>query len=364
MIQTSGQRIAVDQRRDGDVDADADQERAGQPGQVLHRDRGQQPPQRRAGAARSSSPSSRRDRARRKTPAPVGELVGVLGGDPAPVLLAVGAVARRRRLRGHGRASDQLAVLRQQVAVGRAPRPAARCACRPRRSGRRPAAPPGRPAAPSTARCATTSAVVAGQHVAQRPLDQRLGVHVERRQRVVEHQHRRAGRAPRGPAPAAAAGRRTATGPARRSGCPAPTAGRARTRPGRPAAPRRRRRRWRPGRPSVRFSRTLIENSVALLEGGRHDAAQLGQRQVADVDAVEGDPAGGDVVAAGRPARSAWSCPSRWRRRGRRVSPGATSRSTPSSTGAADAGVGEADALEAQPGRGAERRRARRRAGR
>ena len=39
------------------------------------------------------------------------------------------------------------------------------------------------------ARWATTMPVVLAQHPAQRLLDQRLGVHVQRRQRVVEHQH-------------------------------------------------------------------------------------------------------------------------------------------------------------------------------
>ena len=39
-------------------------------------------------------------------------------------------------------------------------------------------------------RCATISAVVEASTVAQRRLDQRLGVDVERRQRVVEHEHR------------------------------------------------------------------------------------------------------------------------------------------------------------------------------
>ena len=56
-------------------------------------------------------------------------------------------------------------------------------------------------------RCATTSAVVAGEHPAQRRLDLRLGVHVERRQRVVEHEHPRAaehGAGEREPLPLAA----------------------------------------------------------------------------------------------------------------------------------------------------------------
>ncbi len=40
-------------------------------------------------------------------------------------------------------------------------------------------------------RCTTSSAVMPSQHPAERRLDQRLGVHVERRERVVEHQHPR-----------------------------------------------------------------------------------------------------------------------------------------------------------------------------
>ena len=56
---------------------------------------------------------------------------------------------------------------------------------------------------------------------------------------------RSAGPARRGPARAAGAGRRTATCPARRCGCRAPTAGRGRSRPGRCRAPARCRRRWR-----------------------------------------------------------------------------------------------------------------------
>ena len=247
MIQTSGPAFAVDQRGHGDVDADADQERPGQPGEVLHDDRDQQAPQRavvRAPAARRAAAGSA---SRRKMPTPVGELVGVLGGDAAP------APCRRRR------AGRRVCASRQRLRPARCPAPAGR--------GRR------APSA-SSSLCVPTAVIRppcqqrhpvgqqhrrrpvrddqgrrVGQHVAQRPLDQRLGVHVERRQRVVEDQHRRAGRARRGPAPAAAAARRTATAPARRSGCPGPTAGRARSRPGPPAAPPRPRRRVASGRP-------------------------------------------------------------------------------------------------------------------
>ena len=141
------------------------------------------------------------------------------------------------------------------------------------------------------ARWATTRPVVVGEHPAQRLLDQRLGVDVERREGVVEHQHPRLRRARRGPARGAAAGRRRAPCPARRSGCRGPRAGRGRSRPGRRRAP------------------SAISSSVALgpaqgevlagahreqrrlLERRRHQRAQVGEVEVADVDAVDGHPA-------------------------------------------------------------------------
>ena len=223
-----------------------------------------------------------------------GELVGVLGGDPAPVLLAVGAVAGRRRLRGHGSDLHQFALLRQQVAVGR--HLGQQFAVRAHR---------GDPAAGSSAtrsasstvegRCATTSAVVAGQHVAQRPLDQRLGVHVERRQRVVEDQHRgpaehRAGQ--RQPLPLAAGQRQPLLADA---GVQTPGQVVDELRLGHPQ------RLLDVGVGGVGPAEGEVlphahREQRRVLEGGRDDAAQLGQRQVAHVDAVHGDPAGGDVV--------------------------------------------------------------------
>ena len=133
-------------------------------------------------------------------------------------------------------------------------RPVGRLGCASARSGcRRRVIVPSSSSATRSARatvdgrCTTSSAVVRRQHPAQRLLDQRLGVHVECRERVVEHQDRWSCRRRREPARGAAAARRTATSPAPRSGCPVPRAGRGRTRPGRCRAPARCRRRWRRG---------------------------------------------------------------------------------------------------------------------
>ena len=133
------------------------------------------------------------------------------------------------------------------------------------------------------------------QHVAQRRLDQRLGVHVEGRQRVVEHQHRRPaedGAGQRQPLPLAAGQRQALLADARGQ------------------APRevvdelRLRHPQRLGHVGVGGVGPAEGEVLAdahreqrrVLEGGGDDAAQLGQRQVAHVDAVQGDPAGGDVV--------------------------------------------------------------------
>ena len=218
-------------------------------------------------------------------------------GDAAPVLVGVGAGRATASARHVGLL--QLAVLRQQVAVRRAP-------------------------SASSSRCVPTAAIrPSGQQ--RHPVGQqhrRRPVRDHQRGRAGEHLAQRlprpaprcarpartagrpapaptAGRAPRGPAPAAAAGRRTATAPARRSGCPGPTAGRARSRPGRPRSASATSSSVASGRPSVRFSRTLTENSVGSSKATATTGAQLGQRQVADVDAVERDPAGGDVVQPG-----------------------------------------------------------------
>ena len=108
-----------------------------------------------------------------------------------------------------------------------------------------------------------------------------------------------AGRAPRGRARGAGADRRTATCPARRCGCRGPRAGRGRS----PA--------WAmssaswisssvaSARPSVRFSRALIENSVGSSNAVATSGAELLERVVADVDAVDRDPAAGHVVQPG-----------------------------------------------------------------
>ena len=134
-----------------------------------------------------------------------------------------------------------------------------------------------------------------GQHVAQRPLDQRLGVHVERRQRVVEHQHRRAaedGAGQRQPLPLPAGQRQALLADA---GVEAPRQVVHELRLGDPQ------RLLDVGVGGVGPAEGEVlpdahREQRRVLEGGGDDAAQLGQRQVADVDAVDGDPAGGDVV--------------------------------------------------------------------
>ena len=137
-----------------------------------------------------------------------------------------------------------------------------------------------------------------GEHLAQR-----LGSPSPRCARPARTAGRR-GPAPRAgpgwPAPArgAGAGRRTASCPARRSGCPGPRAGRGRSRPGRPPGPARSRRRWRPARradvlPDARREQGRSSNALPTRE------RSAGERQVADVDAVEGDPARGRVGQPG-----------------------------------------------------------------
>ena len=120
------------------------------------------------------------------------DVVGVLGGDPAPGVVGVRVQIRQRG--GCVMFVTCSSTARPGWPAGRGSRdrrPSVRHGCRARRSGRRPAAPPGRPAWTVDARCATTSAVVAGQHRPQRLLDPGLGVDVQRGQRVVQHQHLR-----------------------------------------------------------------------------------------------------------------------------------------------------------------------------
>ena len=179
--------------------------------------------------------------------------------------------------------------------------------------GRRTAARRGRPAARWTAG-APRPARWLRQHLAQRGLHQGLGVHVQRGQRVVEHQERRAARPPRGPARAAAAGRRTASAPARRPGCPGP------------AAAVRRSRHWAtcsaaarppssaaPGAPIATFSRTVAENSVGSSKATATTCAAA-QRESRDIDAVERDPAAGHVVQPRDQRGERGLARSRWRR--------------------------------------------------
>ena len=209
------------------------------------------------GAGAAGSPSSRRDRAAEQDGRLLGELVLVLGGDAAPVLLrsapsggsaavraavgldvgVLGASRRRldptlarpprrpRRWTSSSRYAGTLAssswwradvrdraVLQQRHLVGEqhGRRAGARPRCRWRRASTRRSA-------------SSTSASVCD---------------VERGQRCRRAPGSRGRRGRPGPARAAAADRRTGTCPARRSGSPAPTAGRGRTRPGRSRAPR------------------------------------------------------------------------------------------------------------------------------
>ena len=125
------------------------------------------------GARRSSSGCSSACLGGDATPLGAGAHVGrrsAVGAHEAPV--------PRRRGGQHGRGSAGT-------------RPAARGASRRRPACRPAAGPPGRRARPSTAGAPPASPVASREHAAQRLLDQRLGVHVERRQRVVEHQHAR-----------------------------------------------------------------------------------------------------------------------------------------------------------------------------
>ena len=115
-------RVAVvQQRRDGVVDADADQQRAGQPGQVLHGDGDQQqpqrPPVRAQQLAEQPAGAAAQERARRG-----GELVVVLGGDAAPVGVQVvgsGVLIGARPRSAPARRRGQLGLRGQQRAVGR-----------------------------------------------------------------------------------------------------------------------------------------------------------------------------------------------------------------------------------------------------
>ena len=112
-------------------------------------------------------------------------------------------------------------------------------------------------------RCATTSAVVSASTRRSAASTSGLRVHVERGQRVVQHQEARPARPPPGPARGAGAGRRRGSGPARRPGCPVPWGSActksawatARARPQLGPRPR-------PSAPIRTFSPTVAENSV------------------------------------------------------------------------------------------------------
>ena len=154
------------------------------------------------------------------------------------------------------------------------------------------------------------------------------------------------GRRPPGPARAAAAGRRTGSGPARRPGCRCPAAARATKlglrdvqRPA-PAPPRRR-----PSAPIRTFSPTRRREQRGLLEGDGDQFAQPLARHRGDVLAVQGDPPARSPRAAGVRARSGWSCRSRWPRPApwsRRA--GCAGRSGRSTGGESGGSVGVAEA--------------------
>ena len=204
---------------------------------------------------------------------------------------------------------------RHQVRVGWLASPSARGGCRSRRSPRRRAARPGRRARPWTAGARRRAPSIPARTCAERAGDPLLGVHVERGQRVVEDQHLAAWRGSRGPARPAAAARRTAPCPARRSGCRAPTAGRRRTAPAPRSAPPRSPPRVASGAPNVTFSRTLAENSVASSNAQPTARAAARRAGCPARRCRRSAPARRSRPRAGAPAAAASSCPTRWPRR-------------------------------------------------
>ena len=148
MIQTSGQASPSSSAGTATSMPDADQERPGQPGEVLHGDRDQQPPQRAGWCGRSSSPSSRRERPRRKMPAPAVSSSASSVATPRQFSRAVGAVAGRTASARSRQASASSLLLRR-AGPGRPGTSASRSRV-PADGGdpaALPAAPPGRPAA-------------------------------------------------------------------------------------------------------------------------------------------------------------------------------------------------------------------------
>ena len=203
-----------------------DQVGPGHRGGVLQQQQHEHATSRLRRCGRSRLPSSRRLRRCSRTRVELGRSSCVLGGDAAPLSRCIGRLAealggsltpaplgvlgQHRAVGGHRRPSARewvpTAVIAAVARAGRPGRPAPRSTAGARRAARwcrrAPGAAPPRPAT----RCARR-APTAGRRAPARA----------------------AGRAPPGPAPAAAAGRRTATGPARRCGCRGPTAGRGRT---------------------------------------------------------------------------------------------------------------------------------------
>ena len=239
----------------------------GQRGQVGGHDEQQRWPAPGAGAGAAGLVSSRRPRRRSSADSAGGELVGVLGGDAAPGVRAsspatvIPGAARpapavaARRVALAGRAAHQVPVPGlgpSSSAVGPERRRSPRRASRATRSA----------SATVDGRCATTSAVVSASTRRSASAHLRLGVHVQRGQRVVEDQHRRPGQdgpGQRHPLPLAAGQRHALLAD---PGVQAPGQvvheaglGRGQRRLDRP-------RRWRPGAPKLTFSLTLAENRV------------------------------------------------------------------------------------------------------
>jgi hypothetical protein len=216
----------------------------GQPGRVLHGDVPAAPTAR-GGAARAARRAAAGSGSRRKTSSPAGSSSASSVAHPRQSLASAGPpglVVVHGHV-GHALISSSSASSAPAGRGRRAPRPAARV----RADGGDPAVLQQRDPVGQQHRRGRWRRPARWSRPAPRAAPPRPAPRCARRAPTAG---RRApaptgGRAPRGPAPAAAAGRRTATCPARRSGCPGPTAGRARTRPGRPAAPPRRRRRWR-----------------------------------------------------------------------------------------------------------------------
>ena len=277
--------------RDAPVDAEPDQERPGHRGRVLQRARRRTSSATRRLCGRSS------DAEQRRRP-PAQERRRCRAGSRRPVSAATprhsSAPTRHRRPpRSSSAAADSTARVGRhrchQLAVGAD----GDDPCRPARNATRSAS------ATVEGRCTTSERGRArGAPGASAASTERLGVDVERRQRVVEDQHARpADHRPGQRQPLALpAGQREAL--LADPGVEAPREVVRRSRPAPARAPRRCRRRWRRGgRASgspARSSRTGPGPRTPRPPDVRSD----GQREVADVVAVERDPAARHVVEA------------------------------------------------------------------